>query len=80
MIDKKCVRKRMNTALDSYTNYARHISEQGSVIKIQRKETYWINLMNSTCTCQDFERHGHETPCKHIFLATLWNNSRNHDG
>ncbi len=79
MIDKKAVRKRMNTALDSIINYAKHISKHNDLIKIERKETYWVNLKNSTCTCQDFERHGHETPCKHIFMGIIWNNSNNHD-
>ena len=79
MINKKAVRKRTNTALDSYINYAKHISKHSDMIKIERKETYWIHLGKTTCTCIDFARHGHETICKHIVMAFLWNNSRNHD-
>ena len=73
------VRKRMNTALDKYVDYAQHISKHQGLIKIERKDTYWVNMENTTCTCEDFKRHGRETPCKHIFLCTIWNNSQNHD-
>ncbi len=29
-----------------------------------------------TCTCQDFARHGHQTPCKHVLLAQLEHQQR----
>ncbi len=79
MVNKKMARKRMNTALDSYTNYAPLISKKGDLLRISKQETYWVNIQKLTCTCEDFKRHGDESPCKHIFLSVLWQNSKNHD-
>ena len=31
--------------------------------------SYVVHLGRETCTCPDFERHN--TPCKHLFAATL---------
>ncbi len=79
MIDKKAVRKRMNTALDKYADYAPLISKKGDLVRIPKQETYWVNIQKLTCTCEDFRRHGANTPCKHIFMSVLWQNSKNHD-
>jgi len=69
----------MNKALDSFQNYASHISKKGNIIQIQRQNTYQVDISIPSCTCEDFQRHSHETPCKHIFLAIMWQNSKNND-
>ncbi|GEM_PF-5585973 len=80
MIDLKATRKRMNKALDSYTNYAQHMHMHGkNAVIIQRKETYRVDLEKLSCTCADYQFHGSVSLCKHFWLAVMFANSVNHD-
>jgi len=78
MIDLRQVRKRVIRAVDSYIKYAPYMKPEGNDILIQRAETYRVNLANLTCTCHDYQFNGHLAPCKHLIMATIFQNALNH--
>ncbi len=46
-----------------------------STMSSKQPQTYYVGYKPATgewrCTCPDFQKRGHKTPCKHILLAQI---------
>lgn len=76
MIDLALSHRRFNATLEEYLALARTIKTHLKFLTIGK---YEIDMEKLTCTCQDFKFNGKFTPCKHLFVGLIYQNSLNHD-
>ena len=77
MIDLALAQRRFELALEQFVTVAKHIKEDGHFLWING---HHVHLGNLNCDCTDFQRQGKFTPCKHLFIGMIYQNSLNHDG